>query len=298
MTKLILKRLGKFALLIAVILIPVVIIPQVYDPVGVRLLDDRYEIHKNLQCANANCTRLRMPAGTITFAHGWRATIEADGRRLVPNNNPDCTLQVALIGDSYTWGPLVNDDETWANGLAQHFPSACFYNYGMYGFNAEQVALTLAEAVPDEMDMVLYFVFTNDDVGPIVNTHIGSPPSPLNIVLYVELIRQHAGLREQAPGMIDFTPDPAQFAAAIHRIGADPRVQFVGFEHEIRLHEIREMGYPATEIPWFSEDNIIAPIDNHPTAEGHREIAQALFPLVREQLLLYNKQQDVAPSDP
>jgi hypothetical protein len=293
----ILKRASKIALLIGVILAPVIVIPQVYDPVGVRLLDDRYEIHQNLECANADCTRLRMPPGQITFSHGWIATIEDDGRRRVPANAPDCEVQIALIGDSYTWGPLVSDDETWANVLAQHFPRTCFYNYGMYGFNAEQVALTLEEAVPDEVDFVIYFVFTNDDVGPIIDANYGSRPSPLNVVLYYELIRQEAGLRH-GEGSIDFTPNPEAFEAAIHRIGSDSRVYFVGFEGEIRLFEIRDMGYAITEIPLFDEDYIIAPIDNHPTLEGHRQIAESLFPLVERLLVLYNRDEGVAPSDP
>ncbi len=287
MARNIVKRLGKIALLIVVILVPIIGIPQVFDPVGVRLLDDRYEIHENLECANANCTRLRMPEGTITFTHGSVVTTEADGRRLVPDNSPDCEIQIALIGDSYTWGPLVSDHETWANVLAQHFRSVCFYNYGMYGFNAEQIALTLEEAVPDEADFVIYFVFTNDDVGPITESNFGSPPSPLNVVLYYELIRQEVGLREGA-GAIDFTPNPEAFAAAIHRIGSDPRVHFVGFENEIRVAEIRAMGYTVTEIPVFPEKYIIAPIDGHPNAGGHYEIAKSLFPLVEDLLLLYN----------
>jgi hypothetical protein len=267
-----LKRIAKLILLLMVCLAPLLIIPQFFDPLNLRNNDDVYKLIKNLECANADCTRLRLPAGTINFPHGWSVTTEADGARRVPDNAPDCRVKIALIGDSFTWGPNVNDDETWANRLAQQFPAACFYNYGGWGYNAEQVALTLDEHVPADMDFVLYFILQNDNMGMYQPGEIGPPPPKLNAVRYGELIAWAA----------DKPRDPDRFATAIQHMAADPRLHFFGFEDELLVHVVRDMGYDVFGLPLPPKSQRISPIDDHLNAAGHRNLAEHLAPLVQQ----------------
>jgi hypothetical protein len=279
------KRIAKIILLIVVSLAPVIIIPQIYDPLGLRYDDDIYKLIASFQCANADCTRSQLPEGTIHFKHGWSVTTEADGTRRAPDNAPDCRVQIALIGDSFTWGPNVNDDETWVNRLAQQFPEACFHNYAQWGYNAEQAALTLTEQVPAEMDYVLYFVFQNDNMGMYIPHKAGPPPSPFYAVRYAELIGWKFGLSVGGEGWaVDKPRYPERFAAAIQIMTADPRVHFFGFEDELLVHTVRDMGYDVFGIPLPPESERISPIDNHLNAAGHRDLAQHLAPLVQQLL--------------
>lgn len=272
-------------MLMVVVVVPVVVIPQVYDPLGVRYEDDVYQVVSRFQCANTSCTRLRLPEGRFTFKHGWTATIHADGSRWVPDDAPGCQVQIALIGDSYTWGPYVSDSETWANLLAQHFPAACFFNYGVWGYNVEQVELTLDEQVPPGMEYVIYFIFQNDNMGFYALPDPGPPPSALNVVRYIELIGWQIGLEEGRAGWMRDEPRyPDRFAAAIRRLAADPRVRFVGFESERLVYAVRELGLDVFAVPVPPEDARVSPFDDHPNAAGHRAIAQHLLPLVEELL--------------
>ena len=280
-----LKRAAKVAMLMVVVVMPVIVIPQVYDPLGVRYEDDVYQVVSRFQCANDGCTRLRQPEGSFTFKHGWTVTTHADGSRWVPDNALDCQVQIALIGDSYTWGPYVSDAETWANRLAQQFPAACFHNYGVWGYNVEQVELARDEQVPSGMEYVIYFIFQNDNMGYYALPDPGPPPSALNAVRYIELISWQTGLGGGREGWVRDEPRyPDRFAAAIRRLAADPRVRFVGFENERLVYTVRDMGLDVFTIPVPPEDARVSPFDDHPNAAGHRAIAQHLFPLVEELL--------------
>jgi hypothetical protein len=280
-----LKRIAKAIMLVVVALTPIVVIPQFYDPLALRYSDDVYQMVSKYECANAACTRLRLPEGTIHFKHGWTATTLADGSRLVPNNAPDCQVHIALIGDSFTWGPNVSDGDTWANRLAQQFPAACFYNYGGWGYNAEQAALTLTEQVPASMDYVIYFVFQNDDMGMYTQHDPGSPPSPLNLIRYAQLIAWKMGWWSGNTGWVHDKPrDAERFAAAIRQIGSDPRVRFVGFDSELLVHTVRQIGYDVWGISLPDERERISPIDDHPNPAGHRHIARDLTPLIAKLL--------------
>jgi hypothetical protein len=279
------KRLARIALLMVVAMVPVIVIPQVYDPLGVRYEDDVYQVVSRFQCANTACTRLRLPEGAFTFKSGWTATTNADGSRLVPDSAPGCQVRIALIGDSYTWGPYVSDAGTWVNLLAQQFPAACFFNYGVWGYNSEQVALTLAEQVPANMDYVIYFIFQNDNMGFYALPDPGPRPSALNVVRYFELVTWRTGLGGGRKGWVRDEPRyPDRFAAAIRTLAADPRVRFVGFEGELLVYAVRDMGLDVFTLPVPPEGQRVSPIDDHLNAAGHRAIAQHLVPLVEDLL--------------
>jgi hypothetical protein len=276
------RKATKVVVLFVVMFGPIVAIPQFYDPLGVRLWDDNYQMVSSYRCANHECTLIRLPEGKLTFRSGWTVTTNSTGQRVTPDNSPSCRLHIALIGDSYVWGPSVGDEETWANRLATRFPSACFYIYGQWGYNAEQAEWTLEQQVPRNMDYVVYFIFQNDDLLPYVLHDPGPPPNPFNLFRYTQLIAWKLGWLKQEGWGEEGDRYPDRFDAAIRKLAGDPRVRFVGFDEEILVHHVRDMGFDVFGIGTPSKAQRTSPIDDHPNADGHRMIAEQFYPFVEK----------------
>ncbi len=220
------SRLRHTLIQIALSILVIVLIPQfIYDPLKLRGFDDAYQLTESFKCADQDCSLMLLPAGEMRFGWRWSATINPDGTRLVPDNSPACSVKIAGVGDSFTWGPSVQDQETWLNRLAQHFPQACFYNYGQWGYNVEQIALTLDQRVPAEMDYVLYFIFQDDDQGNYEVHEAEAPPSPLIAVRYMQLIGWRLGWYKHSGWGEEGHRYPEDFAAKIRQMAADPRAR-------------------------------------------------------------------------
>lgn len=89
--------------------------------------------------------------------HGATATVNAEGRRVTPPGLP-AAQRVALLGDSFTYGEEVEDQETFAWGLAERTPYRVV-DYGVPSFGVDQMVLrlerdVLAEA-PDVVVMAI-----------------------------------------------------------------------------------------------------------------------------------------------
>jgi hypothetical protein len=278
------RKLRRRLIRIALAILPIIVIPQFfYDPLNLRGFDDAYQLVNNFECANDDCTLLRLPTGRMNFGWRWSVTINEDGSRLVPDNPSSCSVRIAGIGDSFVWGPTVNDDETWLNRLAQHFPDACFYNYGQWGYNAEQAAWTLEQKVPKNIDYVIYFIFQNDDQVSYEYHKPDQPPNPFVIVRYGQLIAWRLGWYKQSGWGEEGERDPASFAQAINQMAADPRIHFMGFDGELLVARVEnDMGHEVFKIPLIPPSAQVSPIDQHPNAAGHRLIAESLYPLIEE----------------
>ena len=99
----------------------------------------------------------RFPA---TVSHGpLRFTIWPDGSRATGPQAIERTTRVVLVGDSFTQGYEVSDEETYAWKLQQRFPAARFVNYGTGGYSTYQSLLRMKLALkgPDGgSTLVLY----------------------------------------------------------------------------------------------------------------------------------------------
>ena len=63
---------------------------------------------------------------------------------------------IAFLGDSYTFGSGVEDDETFANLLESMLPDTRSYNFGIGAFGIDQMWMTLRHyALPLEPDLVI-----------------------------------------------------------------------------------------------------------------------------------------------
>ncbi len=281
------RKALKVGTLLVIALLPVIIVPQFYDPLGVRLWDDVHQLFGALKCIDARCMTYRLSAGALSFPSGWTVTTDNAGRRATPDNALNCALHIALIGDSLTWAPNVSDAETWANRLAQQFPLVCFHNYAQWGYNAEQVALVLEEQIPTSVDYVIYFLFQNDDMLPFkLEGAAGVPPPWLYSLRYIQLIAWRLGFYKSTGWGEEGPRDPQAFEVAIRKIAQNPKVRVVGFEQEFLVHQVRGMGIRVFGIELPAANEHVSALDQHPNAAGHSRIARALIPFV-ESLLAF-----------
>jgi hypothetical protein len=70
------------------------------------------------------------------------------GRRAVPEAKPEGRLRVAALGDSFTFGEDVGDDETWVHQLEVIEPALETVNLGIHAYGHDQMLLTLREEGP------------------------------------------------------------------------------------------------------------------------------------------------------
>lgn len=74
-------------------------------------------------------------------------------------------VRIVLLGDSFTFGESVSDDETYAFRLQQLLPRAEVMNFGVHGYAHDQMLILLREkGLPLKPDIVL-LGFISDDMG-------------------------------------------------------------------------------------------------------------------------------------
>ena len=110
-----------------------------------------------------------------------------------------------------------------------------------------------------------------------------SPTSALNLFRYLELVSWKVGWAP--PGWGDDLPRyPQQFDEAVHVIGTDPRVRFIGFEEELLVHCVCGLGFDVYGIAIPAKSDRVSASNDHPNAARHDFIAQQLYPFI-ERLL-------------
>lgn len=58
---------------------------------------------------------------------------------------PDESLSIVVLGDSFTFGDEVGDDEVYVSGLEQRLPGARVVNFGVHGYGHDQMLILLRE---------------------------------------------------------------------------------------------------------------------------------------------------------
>jgi len=86
------------------------------------------------------------------------------GLKTVPIKRKDDHLRILVIGDSYSFGPNVTDEETYAAVLRDSFlPDAEVVNLAVSGYGTDQqILLYERDGVPYEADIVVLGFFTHD----------------------------------------------------------------------------------------------------------------------------------------
>ncbi len=117
------------------------------------------------------------PVRGWTLAPGLRSVEVFQGKRLSSNSRgqrgkrefaaqkPVGITRIALLGDSFTFGEGVSDEETFAQQIEGLLPGVEILNLGVHGYGHDQMLLTLREAIPlYRPDVVLVGHVTDDSL--------------------------------------------------------------------------------------------------------------------------------------
>jgi hypothetical protein len=92
-----------------------------------------------------------------TNANGLRGTREFS------YNKPSDTTRIIMLGDSFTFGEEVSDNETYSHYLQERFPNTEIINMGIHGFGHDQMLVLLKkEGVKYNPDIVILGFLTED----------------------------------------------------------------------------------------------------------------------------------------
>lgn len=239
---------------------------RAFDPLGLHYFTDLEILGRGSVSDDA---RLYVLAPGRYALRGWQVNELPNGVRLTPDTVPSaCTL--LILGDSVAFGQGVNDDQTFANRLAQAV-QVQVVNAAFEGYNSQQVLGALRHF--PQANVVLYLVSNNDKD----DAWRFDRPAPVSAMpalsLYVSALSPW-GKRVQAGE----TGSQARFDSDLRQIASDRRVIIFAFPEPIG-YEVHDH-YGAHLIPWYTQHN--SWIDGHPNAVGHAEIAAALLPIVHE----------------
>jgi len=111
--------------------------------------------------------------------------------------------RVAVIGDSFAWGPGVNVEQRFDGLLEQdHFPGTEFINFGVVAYGTDQCYLTMKERVPAyDPDLVVLIFFAGNDVLDNVTRVKNATHKPLFEVRDGELTQVDARLVGRMGGL-------------------------------------------------------------------------------------------------
>lgn len=235
--------------------------------VGLRLTDPlgalRYfgDLRAVMATYRTDVQRYAMRPGAYTFSD-WQATILPDSTRRVPDTAPaGCTI--ALVGDSVTFGLGVSDADTWANVVARELRGVHIVNTGVAAASIWSVTASM-EAV--RADGYVYLIIDNDDAPEI-------PPQALVVREGWAIQTYVYVLQEWKPAA--YKPDPVA-RAQIAEVAGRRNVQAVAFTGNQLARDMPGVAF----IPPYTKR--ISWTDAHADAEGNREIAKLILPIVRE----------------
>jgi hypothetical protein len=88
-----------------------------------------------------NLRHVQLPDGTVvsSTSRGIRGTKE------YTYDKPADALRILTVGDSFTFGEQVRDDQTWSYYLQNLLPGSEVLNFGVHGYGHDQMLLYLRE---------------------------------------------------------------------------------------------------------------------------------------------------------
>jgi len=212
----------------------------------------------------------KLEPGSYTFI-GWSLTVLDDGTRYVPavQANSDCII--VTLGDSVTFGQGVSDHETWVNRLAQRFPEVHFINAGVSGYNLPNIFPNYLR-YRQQADGILYTLIDNDIEASISRDE---PFGASIIEQSVLLLYLHALSLPRPPLM-----PQSDYLPYLDALSTDPHVLISAFASGGASESLAK-SYPTISLqPMWT--HTLSPFDQHPSAQGHEEIAQTAAPLAAQ----------------
>jgi hypothetical protein len=265
------KRLLKIALhgtLITVLsLIVVEVTLSILDPWGSKFFDDLVAL-KNVSQVDSKRGYI-LPAGHYQFSH-WSVTELENGTRNVPANAGG-KCQVVFVGDSMTWGYGVNDNETWVNLLAAALPEINAVNAGLYGYSSANIRDTMIDF--PSADILVYLIIQDDHKEKATLIRESRRSAIEKYVDFIMLVRRQVVDTEEGKGT-----DKSHFISDIEKMQQDRRVLLLGLDEPPGRYLTD--GLNVKLIP--KSNHRISVMDIHPDPIGHREMADAILPILRE----------------
>lgn len=236
---------------------------RIVDPFGIaRYTADQATLY-GVMLADADRTALYRPG--VTAFSNFSMTILPDHSRAVPDTSPTgCTI--AFVGDSVTMGWGVNDADTWVNLIARALPAIRVINTGVAGYSIYDVTATM-DAV--QADGYVYLLIVNDNRRMRFTGEPLKPDSRSAVQMNLEYFT------------LASAPDPAfddEFYAVMAKLIDRGNVAVVAFDAPAGRAAAKR--YPVTLIPMYTDR--LSFVDRHAGAEGNREIAQSMLPIIRE----------------
>lgn len=239
---------------------------RIYDPLGMDYLArDMREMSKSLEGQSGFWL---LKPGHYEFSDS-SATVLENHARLVPDaDSSDC--QIVAIGDSFTFGLWVNDEETWVNQLARQLLEVELINAGVPGYNSPQLVRAFSR-FPD-VDGYLYLIVDNDHISSKVKRLTSPHDAELYVTAYIKVSLNRMTGETTTPQWEQFWQDFAQIA---------DRDNILMFTYNHALSEPVTERYP--EVIWLDwTPEPIAALDGHPTPRSHVELAGLMLPYVSE----------------
>ncbi len=166
--------------------------------VGVRLALERPEDlhpanpeHALIIYVQGHAGRYPMRLHEQSFTRGWATKPNLDagidftvttnnrGMRASPDYDPkDPRPRVMLLGDSFTWGDDLNDQEIWPYILQQRMPEVHFLNFGVSGYGVDQMYITLLEEIETYQPTLVVLGFIGEDLFRCNQQALGIWPKP------------------------------------------------------------------------------------------------------------------------
>ena len=209
----------------------------------------------------------------IYQARHFTATILDDGSRYVPAS-VESNCVITMIGDSFTWGMGVSDEETFSNLIAEQL-KVTVLNHGYRAYNAEQV---LAVRNRYNASFYVWLHITNDWHAPTHYTReqVQARRPAISFALFSYLPNQ---------SLVQTLPDDNQnYRDALGALATDERVLTFAFDEEIGSRAAR--WYPSIILLPESHyrNNPVSITDGHPNETAHRLIAEDMLPAIRNMM--------------
>jgi hypothetical protein len=121
-----------------------------------------YDVHHPLYgwALRPNIRDMRVFGGKVLNSN----SLGLRGRREYAYQKPPGVLRLLVLGDSFTFGQDVSDDDTYCRQLEQRLPGAEVLNFGVHGYGHDQMLLYLREEGVKYRPDVVLLGFLYDDM--------------------------------------------------------------------------------------------------------------------------------------
>lgn len=229
---------------------------RLFDPVGLlRLSATLHNLHSMI--VPQSNTYVFIP-GQYNLADNT-LTVGTDGYRVIPDNH-DSNCRIAILGDSVALGWGVNDEQAWVNLIARQMPNVKFINTAVFGYNIKDVYLAYQRV---SADAYLYLMVSNDDEAGTDFWNDDLNTLPVAIIEYSNLLTVKPSER-----------NPVMFNTYLEKLQSVKNMTIVGFKED-------DLARTSSVLLINGYVHRISKVDAHANAEGNREIADALLPIVR-----------------